>query len=148
MVTESFEGQTQELQWISEGTRGAADADYEAMVLKKTCGYSFVAPARVGAAVARATPEMEASLVSFLRRLGLAFQITDDLPNLEEDVGAYGKEAGGRPVGGEADVDAAACAAERRRGRSGPGARDLEEAATCRRGTCRDARSARRPDEV
>ncbi|MEO7327392.1 MAG: polyprenyl synthetase family protein [Minicystis sp.] len=95
MVTESFEGQTRELQWISEGTWDLGDADYEAMVCKKTCGYSFVAPGLVGAAVARAAPEMEARLVSFLKRLGLAFQIQDDVLNLEQDRGAYGKELAG-----------------------------------------------------
>ncbi len=95
MVTESFEGQTRELQWISEGAWDLGDDDYEAMVCKKTCGYSFVAPALVGAAVARATPDMEARLVSFLKRLGLAFQIQDDVLNLEQDRGAYGKELAG-----------------------------------------------------
>jgi geranylgeranyl diphosphate synthase type II len=95
MVTESFEGQTRELQWISDGTWDLGDADYEAMVRRKTCGYSFVAPALVGAAVARATPETTARLVSFLERLGLAFQIQDDVLNLEQDRDAYGKELAG-----------------------------------------------------
>ncbi|MEP7123919.1 MAG: polyprenyl synthetase family protein [Byssovorax sp.] len=95
MVTESFEGQTQELQWIAEGAWDLADADYEGMVLKKTCGYSFVAPALVGAAVARAGSAIEAQLVRFLKSLGLAFQIQDDILNLEEDRGAYGKELAG-----------------------------------------------------
>jgi geranylgeranyl diphosphate synthase type II len=95
MVTESFEGQAQELRWIDEGVWDLGDADYEAMVLKKTCGYSFVAPALVGAAIARAAPAVEEQLVRFLRRLGLAFQIQDDVLNLEENRDAYGKERGG-----------------------------------------------------
>jgi geranylgeranyl diphosphate synthase type II len=95
MATESFEGQTQELCWIEEGTWALADTDYEAMVLRKTCGYSFVAPALVGAAVARAAPAVEDRLVRFLRPLGLAFQIQDDLLNLDADRGGYGMELAG-----------------------------------------------------
>ena len=94
-ATESFEGQSQELSWIADGTWELGDADYEAMVLKKTCGYSFIAPALVGAAVARAAPAIEALLVELLRDLGLAFQIQDDVLNLEEHRGEYGKELAG-----------------------------------------------------
>lgn len=95
MVTESYEGQSQELGWIDAGTWELEDGDYDAMVLKKTCGYSFIAPALVGAAVARAGTEVERQLVALLRELGLAFQIQDDVLNLEEDRGDYGKELAG-----------------------------------------------------
>ncbi|MFO0653261.1 MAG: polyprenyl synthetase family protein [Polyangiales bacterium] len=95
MVTESFEGQAQELRWIAEGAWQLTDADYELMVLRKTCGYSFVTPALVGAAVARASPEVEERLTRFFKSLGLAFQIQDDVLNLEVDRGAYGKEFAG-----------------------------------------------------
>lgn len=95
MVTESFEGQATELRWIADGTWDLSDQDYEAMVLGKTCGYSFVTPARVGAAVARASADVDASLTRFFRSLGLAFQIQDDVLNLETDRGAYGKEFAG-----------------------------------------------------
>ena len=94
-VTESFEGQAQELAWIEEATWQLTDADYEAMVLRKTCSYSFVAPGLVGAAVAGADPEMDAALIPFLENLGLAFQIQDDVLNLEEGRGDYGKELAG-----------------------------------------------------
>lgn len=95
MVTESFEGQAQELRWIAEGSWQLTDDDYELMVLRKTCGYSFVTPALVGAAIARAAPETEAKLAGFFKSLGLAFQIQDDVLNLEVDRGAYGKELAG-----------------------------------------------------
>lgn len=95
MVTESFEGQAEELRWIAEGAWELSDADYEAMVLRKTCGYSFVTPALVGAAVARAPATVEDALARFFRSLGLAFQIQDDVLNLETDRGAYGKEFAG-----------------------------------------------------
>ncbi|WP_437979091.1 polyprenyl synthetase family protein [Sorangium sp. So ce295] len=94
-VLESFEGQAQELSWIDEGTWQLTDADYESMVRRKTCSYSFVAPGLVGAAVARAEPSVEALLVSFLESLGLAFQIQDDVLNLEEGRADYGKELAG-----------------------------------------------------
>ncbi|MFO0628145.1 MAG: polyprenyl synthetase family protein [Polyangiales bacterium] len=95
MVTASFEGQATELRWIADGAWDLSDADYEAMVVGKTCGYSFVTPARVGAAVARAGADVDASLTRFFRSLGLAFQIQDDVLNLETDRGAYGKEFAG-----------------------------------------------------
>jgi geranylgeranyl diphosphate synthase type II len=65
------------------------------MVQRKTCSYSFVAPVRVGAAVAGAPDEVEQRLVPLFRRLGLAFQIQDDLLNLEQGRAAYGKELAG-----------------------------------------------------
>jgi geranylgeranyl diphosphate synthase type II len=95
MVREAFEGQTQELQWINEGVWDLSDADYESMVAKKTCGYSFVAPGLVGATVARASSPIQDLLASFLKRLGLAFQIQDDILNLEDNRDAYGKELAG-----------------------------------------------------
>lgn len=94
-VVETYEGQAQELRWIEDGAWDLSDADYESMVERKTCSYSFVAPARVGAAVAGASAEVEQRLVPFFRRLGLAFQIQDDLLNLEQGRDAYGKELAG-----------------------------------------------------
>lgn len=95
MVVETYEGQAQELQWIEDGAWDLSDFDYENMVLNKTCSYSFVAPARVGAAVAGVPDEVEHQMVPFFRRLGLAFQIQDDLLNLEQGREAYGKELAG-----------------------------------------------------
>ncbi|MEZ4310530.1 MAG: polyprenyl synthetase family protein [Polyangiaceae bacterium] len=94
-VTESFEGQTRELAWIQQGSWDLTDDDYEQMVLRKTCSYSFVAPGLVGAIVAGASPAAERALAPFLRSLGVAFQIQDDLLNLEEGRDAYGKELAG-----------------------------------------------------
>jgi geranylgeranyl diphosphate synthase, type II len=94
-VTDSFEGQSIELRWIEEGAWDLADADYEQMVRKKTCHYSFVAPVQVAAAVARAGQELEELLVSFAEELGIAFQIRDDVLNLERERTSYGKEPHG-----------------------------------------------------
>jgi geranylgeranyl diphosphate synthase, type II len=94
-VVETYEGQARELRWIDDGAWDLSDADYEDMVQRKTCSYSFVAPARVGAAVAGAPHGVEQRLVPFFRRLGLAFQIQDDLLNLEQGRETYGKELAG-----------------------------------------------------
>lgn len=94
MVSQSFEGQALELEWIAEGAWDLRDEDYETMVLKKTAWYSFIAPARVGAVVADADPGVERLLTAFMTSIGLAFQIQDDLLNLQAN-DAYGKELAG-----------------------------------------------------
>ena len=95
MVTESFEGQAMELRWIDEGNWDLVENDYEQMVRKKTCCYSFVSPAEVGAIVAKADLSIRNKLKQFTYSLGLAFQIQDDLLNLSDDKFAYGKERDG-----------------------------------------------------
>ena len=95
MVTESFEGQALELRWIEESQWDLDDAHYEEMVRKKTCRYSFVSPAEIGAVVAKADLSIRRKLSGFMYSLGLAFQIQDDLLNLSDDTGAYGTEKNG-----------------------------------------------------
>jgi len=68
--------------------------DHRSPVQKKTCSYSFVAPARIGAAVAGAGADVEARLVPFFQRLGLAFQIQDDILDIEGETAVIGKSAG------------------------------------------------------
>ena len=95
MVTESFEGQAIELRWIENGEWDLSDDDYEKMVRKKTCCYSFVAPAEIGAVVAKADLELRRKLSDCMNSLGMAFQIQDDLLNLADDTQVYGKERNG-----------------------------------------------------
>lgn len=95
MVTESFEGQAIELRWIEQGDWNLSDADYEEMVRKKTCCYSFVSPAEIGAVVAKADIALRTQLSECMYSLGMAFQIQDDLLNLAEDTVIYGKEQNG-----------------------------------------------------
>jgi geranylgeranyl diphosphate synthase type II len=95
MVTESFEGQAMELRWIDEGDWALDEYDYEQMVRKKTCCYSFVSPAEIGAVVAKADLSIRQKFKQFMYSLGLAFQIQDDLLNLSDDNVAYGKELNG-----------------------------------------------------
>lgn len=77
--------------------RDCADADaIIAAAHDKTAVYSFSAPLRAGAALAGAAPDALAALDRFGGRLGLAFQLVDDL------IGAFGTEAqAGRATGGD-----------------------------------------------
>ncbi|CDJ98926.1 Geranylgeranyl pyrophosphate synthase [Microbacterium sp. C448] len=73
-----------------------AAADILAVTHDKTAVYSFAAPLRAGALLAGASPEVEAMLAQFGSRLGLAYQLVDDL------IGAFGTdEQAGRPAGAD-----------------------------------------------
>jgi geranylgeranyl diphosphate synthase, type II len=101
MARESTEGQAIELSWIAENRFDLTDQDYIRMAYKKTCWYTVVAPMRIGV-ICGSPPGPCAPLEEDLTELvelgflaGIAFQIHDDLLNLEGDVGLYGKESGG-----------------------------------------------------
>ncbi len=87
----TFEGQSLELGWIRDGVWDLTDDDYIGMVVKKTAWYSFVAPAEIGCVIASAAPETSVTLCAMMEALGVAFQIQDDLLNLQH-VDQYGKE--------------------------------------------------------
>jgi geranylgeranyl diphosphate synthase type II len=95
MMQESLEGQAMELGWVRDNRCDLTDEDYLRMVLKKTCWYSFIQPCRIGALIAtRDTVNLD----RFNRLgyyLGAAFQIQDDLLNLNGDQNRYGKEIAG-----------------------------------------------------
>ncbi len=92
MATTSAEGQALELHWIKRGLPSLDDELYLQMVEKKTAHYSFVTPLQTGAIIAGATDEQLKRLHAFGRSLGVAFQIRDDVLNLEQGSGKYGKE--------------------------------------------------------
>ncbi|MES1204404.1 MAG: polyprenyl synthetase family protein [Pseudomonadota bacterium] len=95
MGVESAEGQALELAFTRWGRRTLSDRDYIRLVYKKTCWYSFVAPLLIGAAMAGAPPERTAPLHKLGGRLGVAFQIHDDVLNLTASASATGKDAAG-----------------------------------------------------
>ena len=101
MARESVEGQAMELAWISEQQFDITDADYVRMAYKKTCWYTVIAPLRIGF-ICGSRPGVGAPLEDELRTLiglgllaGIAFQVQDDLLNLEADEALYGKEHAG-----------------------------------------------------
>jgi geranylgeranyl diphosphate synthase type II len=93
MAIETVEGQALELDWTRRNLWRLRDADYFHLVYKKTCWYTFIAPALIGAIAANLPPERFARLRKLAIYLGVAFQIKDDLLNLEAGV-AYGKDLG------------------------------------------------------
>ena len=101
MARESAEGQAIELGWIQAQEFALEDQDYVRMAYKKTCWYTVIAPLRIGV-LCGSRPGPLAPLEEELRPLielgflaGIAFQIHDDLLNLEADENLYGKERSG-----------------------------------------------------
>lgn len=91
---ESAEGQALELGWQRDNRTDLADADYLGMVLQKTCWLTAIHPLRVGCLIgARGRLPLD-PLVRIGFFYGAAFQIQDDVLNLE-GAAAYGKEIGG-----------------------------------------------------
>jgi geranylgeranyl diphosphate synthase type II len=95
MARESAEGQALELGWRRDNVTDVKEADYLLMVLKKTCWLATIHPSRMGSLIgSRGTMDLD-RCIRFGFFLGAAFQIQDDLLNLDGDAAAYGKELGG-----------------------------------------------------
>jgi geranylgeranyl diphosphate synthase type II len=95
MARESAEGQMLELDWVHRQDTAPRMRDYMRIVYKKTCWYSFMAPAEIGAHCAAADAGTQRELRRFSIFLGIAFQVVDDLLNLEGEESDYGKEING-----------------------------------------------------
>ncbi|MFK0733772.1 MAG: polyprenyl synthetase family protein [Gloeotrichia echinulata HAB0833] len=101
MAQQSVEGQAMELDWVANNASNLTDQDYFQMCVKKTCWYSFMTPCRIGLIVGhpsgstRDIAEPLADITRFGMVLGIAFQIQDDLLNLQGSLETYGKEIGG-----------------------------------------------------
>ncbi len=97
-VLVTVEGQATELQWVQENRcrfeAGYREA-YEALVRAKTAEYSFITPVTLGAMTAGADAAVTSTLDRYASHLGVAFQITDDLLNLDPKAEGYGKERAG-----------------------------------------------------
>ncbi len=95
MARETAEGQAMDLGWRLENTTSLCTDDYLQMVLKKTCWLTTIHPIRVGALIGtRGLADLDA-FFRFGFFLGASFQIQDDLLNLAQDDGRYGKERDG-----------------------------------------------------
>ncbi|MEM9214344.1 MAG: polyprenyl synthetase family protein [Cyanobacteria bacterium P01_F01_bin.150] len=101
MVRQSVEGQAMELDWIASNVAHLTDQDYFRMCTKKTCWYTFISPCRIGLIVGNPSYSRDdlieplANLTRFGMAIGIAFQIQDDLLNLQGEIEVYGKEIGG-----------------------------------------------------
>jgi geranylgeranyl diphosphate synthase type II len=95
MARESAEGQAFELGWRRDNVIDVAETDYLQMVLKKTCWLTTIHPSRMGTLIGGKGMVDLDQCMKFAFFLGAAFQIQDDLLNLEGDPAAYGKEIGG-----------------------------------------------------
>ncbi len=101
MAQQSVEGQAMELDWVATNASHLTDQDYFKMCVKKTCWYSFITPCRIGLIVGHPSVSNKelvnhlAGITRFGLILGIAFQIQDDLLNLQGQLKDYGKEIGG-----------------------------------------------------
>ena len=95
LFVETLEGQAMELGWVRDNDLSVGADDYLRLVLKKTAWYSFIHPMRIGALVADGDDQNLGRFDRFGYLLGLAFQITDDVLNLNGDIARYGKEIDG-----------------------------------------------------
>jgi len=93
LVERTAYGQHLDLYWIENGVVDLEANDYFEMVRHKTAYYTAVAPLKLGAMVAGLEPPSVFETAG--ERLGIAFQIIDDVLNLEADPKAYGKEIAG-----------------------------------------------------
>jgi geranylgeranyl diphosphate synthase type II len=94
VVRQTTEGQALDLGWRWHSVVNLEPAQYLTMAAKKTCWYSTVAPLRIGAIIgSHDTVELRA-LSRFGFYLGIAFQIRDDLLDLE-----FGTASGKEPLG-------------------------------------------------
>ena len=93
MCRETVEGQAIELGWIRNRQVPASDEEYINMVTKKTGWYTCISPCRLGAVAAGHTRGFELDLLGLVfHRVGVAFQIQDDILNLIGEESLYGKE--------------------------------------------------------
>jgi geranylgeranyl diphosphate synthase type II len=110
MARESAEGQAIELGWIADGLFDLSDRDYIRMAYKKTCWYTVIAPLRIGVIcgipAGPLTPldDELTELIELGFLAGIAFQIHDDLLNLEADENLYGKETSGDLLEGKRTI--------------------------------------------
>ncbi|MFT7618087.1 MAG: geranylgeranyl diphosphate synthase type II [Planctomycetota bacterium] len=82
----------QVLDIVSEGAEPEIEAVRE--IHRRKTGALFVAALQLGAIASRATEDQLARICEFGRRVGLAFQIMDDILDLESDAATLGKTAG------------------------------------------------------
>jgi geranylgeranyl diphosphate synthase type II len=91
MVDATTEGQHMELGWVQRRRWDIRESDYYDMCTRKTSWYTVASPCRLGAIVADSSADVLDRLGDFGVKLGVAFQIQDDVLNLVGDQQRYGK---------------------------------------------------------
>jgi len=92
VIHRTAEGQHLDLAWVAEGRFAVGETDYLRMVTLKTSWYTVIGPLRLGAFAAGRTPDP--AFERYGARLGAAFQIRDDVLNLDP-AASTGKEYAG-----------------------------------------------------
>lgn len=92
MALRTLEGQATELGWRRDHVLDLRPEDYLDLIMHKTCWYTTIHPLRIGALIGSGGTADLTPMIAFGFHLGAAFQIRDDLLNLEGDEGTYGKE--------------------------------------------------------
>ncbi len=101
MLNLTTEGQQMELSWCKQNRWDMNEKDYFQMVTKKSAWYTCITPARLGVLVAAERNKqvgvhdfnrLLSDLVDFGTKLGVSFQIIDDVLNLMGEESKYGKE--------------------------------------------------------
>ena len=93
MIHRTAEGQHMDLGWVEARRWDITQADYLELVQRKTAFYTVVSPLRLGAFAAGCAPDERLTQAGL--DLGIAFQIRDDVLNLDGDFATYGKEIAG-----------------------------------------------------
>ncbi|WP_027891820.1 polyprenyl synthetase family protein [Calidithermus chliarophilus] len=93
LVERTAQGQHLEMTWVERQRFDLTEADYLEMCGQKAAYYTAVAPLRLGALAAGAEPP--AAFEEAGMKLGLGFQIVDDVLNLAGEREKYGKEIAG-----------------------------------------------------
>lgn len=90
------EGQFLELNWIREKTIDISEEDYYQMIDRKTAHYTIITPLRLGAICSdKASNADLEKIADWGIPFGRAFQIWDDLMNIESSSDEQGKENSG-----------------------------------------------------
>lgn len=93
MIHRTAEGQHLDLAWVAQARWDVSSSDYLEMVRLKTARYTVVSPLKLGALAAGCLPDERLELAGL--DLGVAFQIRDDVLNLDGEFASYGKEIAG-----------------------------------------------------
>ncbi len=92
MTHRTIEGQALDLGWARDERYDLTPEDYLIMAIHKTAHYSGAVPLAVGAIIGGGTETEIEALRNYGLDTGLAFQIQDDLLNLEGDAETVGKD--------------------------------------------------------